>query len=60
MKFVTNPYNSNDLTMLLRYFFESRLTFDKTKASLIVGIFWDTVYTFLVLFSVLGWTYEIN
>ena len=44
-------YDSKDLTlgMLLQYFFKNRLRFDKVKASLKVGTFWDTVYTFLVL-----------
>jgi len=48
MKFVTKPYDSNDLTlgMLLHYyFFKNRLRFDKVKASLKR----DTVYTFLFL-----------
>ena len=51
MKFVTTPYDSNDLTlgMLLHCFFENRLTIDKVKASLKVETFWDTLYTFLVL-----------
>jgi len=51
MKFVTKPYNSNDLIlgMLMHSSFENRLRFDKVKASLKVGNFGDTVYTFLVL-----------
>jgi len=42
MKFVTKPYDSNDLNlgMLLHYFFENRLRFDKVKASLKVRNFW--------------------
>jgi len=41
MKFVTTPYDSNDLTlgMLLHYFFENWLTFDKVKTNLKVGTF---------------------
>jgi len=51
MKFATKLYDSNDLTlvMLLHYFFENRLRFDKVKGSLNVRTFWDTAYTFLVL-----------
>ena len=48
MKFVTKPYDSNNL-ILLHYLFENRLRFYKVKASLNVGTFRDTVYTFLVL-----------
>ena len=42
MKFVTIPYDSNDLLtlgMLLHYVFENWLRFDKFKASLKVGTF---------------------
>jgi len=67
MQFVTKPYDSNDLTlgMLLHYFFENRLRFDK---SLKVGTFWGhSIYfssansrTAALLFPVLDLTYEMN
>ena len=70
MKFATKSYDSNDLTlgMLLYYFFENRLRFDKVKASLKVGTFCGHSVYFSsansqaasLLFPVLDLTYEIN